>query len=121
MSKYFNLARTQRHKVQPGKRSIWQWVQGQRLLLNVGMFILLVGLGIGYLLQINTTATSGFAVKDLTTELREIQDGQQKLQLQIADLQSLQKIQASTERLQLVAQTRLEFVNPAAGAVALEK
>lgn len=83
--------------------------------------VIAIVLGSLYLFQVNRTATSGFAVKDLNTQITELKESHQKLELQVADLQSLQQIQSATKRLELIARTKLEYVQTTTGAVALEK
>lgn len=122
MSKYFWLCKLnkQKHeKAQP--QGFWQGVFRSRSTLNIFFLAIAVVLGSLYLFQVNRTATSGFAVKDLNTQIAELKESHQKLELQVADLQSLQQIQSATKRLELVARTKLEYVPTTVGAVALEK
>ncbi|MFA6197864.1 MAG: hypothetical protein WC734_01765 [Patescibacteria group bacterium] len=122
MTKFFRFCQVNNQKHTTPKQAGWlRRLLSRRPLVNVLLFGLILVLGICYLWQINVTATSGFAVKDLNAQLSEMQESQQKLQLQIADLQSLQRIQLATERLKLNTPTRLQYINNAAGAVALEK
>ncbi|MBU1890752.1 hypothetical protein KJ782_04675 [Patescibacteria group bacterium] len=90
-------------------------------MLSVLFFAAIILLGATYLVQVNRTATSGFAVNDLNRKISELKENNQKLELEIADLQSLQNIQESSERLKLVAHTKLEYIQPSEGVVALEQ
>ncbi len=122
MSKYFWLCKLnkQKHeKAQP--QGFWQCLFRSRSAVNLLFLVIAIVLGSLYLFQVNRTATSGFAVKDLNTQITELKESHQKLELQVADLQSLQQIQSATKRLELIARTKLEYVQTTTGAVALEK
>lgn len=122
MTKFLRLCRVNNQKhIASSQPSWWRRALSRRPVVNVILFGLILVLGICYLFQINKTATSGFTVKDLNNELADLQESQQKIQLQIADLQSLQHIQLATDRLKLSAQTRLQYINNTTGTVALEK
>jgi hypothetical protein len=122
MTKFFRFSRVNNQKHTTPKQNIW-WrrLLQHRPLVNVFLFGSILVLGICYLWQINITVTSGLAVKDLNGQLTEMRESQQKLQLRIADLQSLQRIQLATSRLKLNAKTRLQYINSVPGTVALEK
>jgi cell division protein FtsL len=122
MTKFFRFCQVNNQKHSTPKQNNWlHRLLQRRPLVNIMLFGFIIVLGICYLWQINITATSGFAVKDLNSQLADMQESQQKLQLQIADLQSLQRIQLATGRLKLSAKTRLQYINNVAGTVALEK
>jgi cell division protein FtsL len=122
MTKFFRFCQINNQKHAPSNQTnLWHRLMSRRPVINVALFVLILVLGVGYLWQVNITATSGFAVKDLNTQLTEMQEAQQKYQLKIADLQSLQRIQLATGRLKLSTQTKLQYINNTAGAVALEK
>ncbi|MDD5566856.1 MAG: hypothetical protein PHH01_01550 [Patescibacteria group bacterium] len=122
MSKYFFLCKTNQQKYAATKRpSLFQCLSQKPKTLNIALLVLIIVLGLAYLVQVNRTATSGFAIDSLNKDIKDLQESSQKMELQVADLQSLQKIQAATERLQLVARTKLEYLEPTQGAVALER
>ena len=122
MTKFLRFCQINNQKHTTPNQTNWlRRLFSHRPLVTLCLFGLIVILGICYLWQINVTATSGFAVKDLNYQLSQMQESEQKLQLQIADLQSLQRIQLATDRLKLNAKTRLQYINNVAGTVALEK
>ncbi len=122
MSKYFWLCKVNTQKHVDGRPMRFKdKIKCSPLALNILFIVVIVLLGTAYLVQINQTATSGFAMKDMNKQINELKEQHQKLELQVADLQSLQNIQDATERLQLVSHTKLEYVQPTDGMVALEK
>ena len=88
-------------------------------LTNSGLRMLLTGLiifaGLSYLFYMNQTATSGFDIKGMENSIEQIKKINKSLELQTAELQSLQRIEAASQELQMVATTRIEYL-PAVGA-----
>lgn len=122
MSKYFWLCKVNTKKHIDGRKTrLRDRITCSPTALNVIVIVLLIILGTAYLVQINQTATSGFAVKDMNQKISQLEEQHQKLELEIADLQSLQNIQSASDRLQLVSHTKLDYIQPTDGAVALEK
>lgn len=122
MSKYFWLCKLNKQKHETNQPlSLRQCLFASRTAVNLLLLGVALFFGALYLIQVNRTATSGFAVKDLNQQITELKENHQKLELRVADLQSLQQIQSATERLELVARTKLEYVQPTGGTVALER
>jgi len=122
MSKYHWLCQinSQKHQVNQ-KSSLGRRFFGCRSAVNILLFSIIVVLIGVYLIQVNRTATSGFEMNSLNKKIQNLKESSQKLELQMADLQSMKNIQEATERLQLVASSKLEYIQPTEGIVALEK
>jgi len=87
---------------------------------NVGLGLTVLALGLSYLLQTNTTATSGFVVKDLEQKRSQLDEEHRALEIRVAELQSFQRIETGLPNLQLVAKARPEYPT-AGGSLALDR
>ncbi|MDP3964120.1 MAG: hypothetical protein Q8Q20_00465 [bacterium] len=121
MSKFFWLSPANRKKHVNDKKGVPQKFRLTQSRVNLLLFIAILVLGAAYLVQVNRTATSGFAVEDLDSEIGQLQESHRKLELQVAELQSLQRIKAASDRLDLVATTAPIYLQASAGVVAIEK
>lgn len=82
-------------------------------ILNTALGVAVLALGLAYLLQTNTTATSGFVVKDMERQRSELDEQHRALEIKVAELQSFQRIEGRLDDLDLVAKARPEY--PATG------
>ena len=73
-----------------------------------------------YLYYINQTATGGFDIKGMETNIEEIKKDNKQLQVKSAEMQSLGKIEKASEDMQMVATTSIEYL-PAVGSVVAVK
>lgn len=86
-------SRYQRLKVRKmAAASAGKLVLGQKA-LSITFIALLLVMGFSYLMLINDRATKGFEIKSLEKKIAELQKTQKQLQLDAADLQSIQNIQ----------------------------
>ncbi len=76
----------------------------------VGMLGFAVVMGVMYLVMTNAVATNGYEIKALQQEAKNLEQVHQKLQVQVAEQQSLQKVQSSVVAAGYVATTRVEYV-----------
>jgi len=72
-----------------------------------------------YTMQINVSATQGYQIKDLNSQVEELKETNIKLNLKYIELQAMANIINSVEGLNLVAIDRMEIINPADSSVAL--
>ncbi len=75
----------------------------------------------GYVFLTNQTATQGFAIKDLQRSITQLQDENQKLELQTADLRSLSVVAQSSDAFTLEAADDFQVLTATGGSVALER
>ncbi len=75
-----------------------------------------VALGVLYIWQVNVAATSGFTMRDLDYEIEELQTDNERFQIEIAHLQSIDSV---TTRLQMLGMTKIEDVNYISGSSAV--
>lgn len=96
-------------------------VDHSTITIAAGTFaLLLVGLiGFFYLNQVVGTASQGTDVHELEQELSELRDAQRKLELEGAQLRSLQTVEERTERLNLVEAGEVSYLAAEDDRVAL--
>lgn len=85
-----------------------------RLLLIIAAVIL----GISYLWLVNSSATAGFYLSDLESQVVLLEDEYRSLELEKTALGSLEYIQEQSESLELISAGRAEYVS-ADSAIAL--
>ncbi len=87
--------------------------------LNVAILVAICLTGILYLAKINNMATKGFKMKELEERQTMLKEDIKKTELQIADLQSMKKIEERISGLNMASVARVEYVSPA-GSVAVK-
>ncbi len=80
--------------------------------------VLAVASGFTYVFVTNTTAQEGFAIRSLQQKISDLQDANQKLELQAADLRSLTAVEQTSTQLGLVPAANFQYLAPTSGAVA---
>ena len=88
--------------------------------LNLIIVILIVGIGIVYLLQMNHMSVKGYEIKDLENRIQDLEEYNKKLQLQIDEKQSLSYINDKLADLQMVDVGRVEYLSAKAASVAVK-
>lgn len=111
-----NYRRTQSNLLEPSNR--W-W---HRLKISTQKFAVLLSItavvsGFGYVLLTNQTASQGFAIDDLERQLATLQAGNEKLDLQAADLRAMGAVRLTSQTLDLEPTVGFEYL-PATGPVA---
>ncbi len=94
--------------------------------LDKGSFrtALLVGtimLGVLYIWQVNMAATTGYTMRDLESSIHALEIEQERLDLQVAQLQSVDSV---TERVQMLGLTEvkmIQYLTPGGGSVAINR
>ena len=72
-----------------------------------------------YLVQVNSLATKGYAIRELEKKIASNQKENERLQMQIVEAQSLGTLQKRIDALQLVKSDRIDYIKPSQSAVAL--
>jgi len=88
--------------------------------LKILLLALIVFVGLSYLYYINQTATGGFDIKGMESQIDEIKKENKQLEVSAAEMQSLSNIEAASEDMQMVATTSIEYL-PAVGSVVAVK
>jgi hypothetical protein len=106
------------------RRSIWYSQRGSAdhttITVTFGLAaIIFVGLlGLFYLQQVVNTASQGTDVRDLETAVVELREKQRQLELEGAELRSLQVVEDRVKQLNLVATDKVTYLAPVQDRVA---
>ncbi len=79
---------------------------------NWGFAVLAAGclLIVIYLVQVNSFSTKGYEINNLQKKIQQLKDGQKALEVQAAELQSLQRIQSDPIILNMVPVSSINYV-----------
>lgn len=86
--------------------------------LKIGMLALILFLGVGYIGKINNTSTKGYAIRDLEMEVKQLQQEDQQLSVEIARYSSMQTVRKRVEQLGMEQTKEVEYVKSVEAAVA---
>lgn len=95
----------------PTKRRRFSFNRTTVIRAVVGSVVLAAGMG--YLFAVTSVSTQGFRIKSLQTHIEELQRENEKMELQIARLQSGEQIRSAAERMKLVDTTSVKYLQPA--------
>ncbi len=120
MGRFQKIEKTNHHFPELNrKKKIFQKISG--LVSPRKITVLAVGLtflvGLGYLFQINSTATQGYQIKELESRLEELKTKNEKLNLEYIEARSMAKMIDRAEQLNLVAVDKVEMITPVGSAV----
>lgn len=82
--------------------------------------VVAVAFGMGYVIVVNQTSAQGFELRDLENRIEQTQTENRKLEVRIAELQSLDSIQSRLEGQGFVPVARIDYLTPGAPVVALK-
>lgn len=88
--------------------------------VTVFTFLLTIFLGVLYLYQVNSIAASGYEIKKIENNIRELNKDGQNLKIKEMELRSMYNIEKSTEDLNLVNLSGITYVE-IEGPVAMNK
>lgn len=88
---------------------------------SVLLVVCLIVLGIGYLAEINSLSTKGFALKALESRKSELQQQQKDLQVQLTEARATENIMNKIEKLSMVPVYSVSYIKVGGGDVAMAK
>lgn len=113
-----------RRQFNPAPRSFAERLSDRLHLRHAPLQIILLGVivfaSLSYLFYINQTATGGFDMKGMEGRITELQKENKKLELRVAELQSLSAIETASADMHMVAASNVEYL-PAVGAVVAQR
>ena len=71
---------------------------------------MIVFLGFGYVFQINALGTKGYEIKKVEQKIQAMEEQQKTLQLESADLQSIEKIQLQSAASNFVPSNNVTYL-----------
>ena len=90
----------------------------RRTSLKMLMLVLIVGLGVGYIGKTNNTSTKGYAIRDLEVKVKQLQQEDQQLSVEIAKYSSMQTVRKRVEQLGMEQTKDAEYMKSAEATVA---
>ena len=88
-------------------------------ILNIVIIGLIVVMGMSYLVEVNRATTKGYKIRDLERQINQLEESTQKVEMEIAELQSLDSIEQREEKLGMVPVDRIEYVKVPGTSVAV--
>lgn len=88
---------------------------------NAVVIIVMVGLALGYVVQVNRAAAQGFALRDVEKKIEALTTEVTSLDDQVSRQSSIQALSARANALGFVTIDRLEFVRPGANSYAVAR
>jgi len=115
MSPFHNLTRV-KHELKRCQK--WHALL-QPYVLNIVAISLILMMGTLYLVQVNRATTKGYQIQDLEKRINKLEESNQKANLEMAELQSLDSIQQRIEKLGMVPVDRIHYVKAPGSSVAV--
>lgn len=82
---------------------------------------LIVIVGMSYLIFVNTVATDGYQVKELSEKIEDLEYNNKKLDLEISKLHSMSSVSDVSENLQLVSVSKMDYIEAGSTGVVAYK
>lgn len=95
------------------RKSVWQRTTPKFFILA-----LIVALGVGYIGKTNNTSTKGYAIRDLEVKVKQLQQEEQRLSVEIAKYSAMQTVRKRVEQLGMEQTKEVEYVKSVEAAVA---
>lgn len=99
------------------KQLVVGFFTGKRVAALLAVLILV--LGFSYLTQTNKTVTKGYQIRELEQKLDQLQEKNEKLNLEYIELQSMANITKQVSNMNLVAEGQVEIISSLGSQVAL--
>jgi cell division protein FtsL len=77
---------------------------------NLAILTCIMILGLGYLIQINTLGTRGYAIKNLEQKIKQLELEHKQLEVQSSGLKSITRIQQEAENRNFVPATGVNYL-----------
>jgi cell division protein FtsL len=94
------------------KRTIVPRIKIGPISLTFVTIILACLLCLFYLAQSNAVATTGYKIRELEQRRKELQEDNEKLQLEAARLQSIKEVEDTAEDLKMVPSKQVNYLSP---------
>jgi len=97
------------------------WVWQYSFQINIATFALLVLLSFVYIIQVNNTASKGYAIRDIENRIHELTLSNQTMELALRDAQSLNNISRTVKMIGLVQENNPTYVDATGATYAFNK
>ncbi len=97
------------------------WITANVTRVNVVTFAVLIAVSFSYIVQVNSTASKGYQIRDLENSIHELTVQNQQSELAIHEAQSLDTIQHVVKMIGMVPADQAAYVDARGGSVALAR
>jgi len=94
---------------------------GRLSVLQVLVALVTVSVGVGYIWEVNQSATAGFTMRELNNSIEDLTLEQERLDLQVARLQSIDSVTTRVQMLGMKEVGNIEYITPGGDTVALNR
>lgn len=108
MTKFTRITQSRRKLLKPPKFLGRFKLNKERI--SISIFLALLILGFVYLALINNVSTGGFELKRLEQRVEVLKEENEKLELEVAKLQSMNVIARASAQLELVETEKVEYL-----------
>ncbi len=111
MSKFFNFGKNKSLKIETRARQaeVLETGTGKKG-INIVIALLICAVGVGYMIEINSVSTKGYAIRDLENKIDELKESNEKKEIKIAKMQSMQEIQNKVSKLGMVNIEKIDYI-----------
>jgi len=111
MSRFLTLTHSSSVRFGERKRILKSQPKVGRVTLSFFLVVLVCATGVFYIFEVNNMATKGYEIDKLEKQLNELKKGNERLQIQAAELKSMYKIEEKTKELNMIAPKDVSYMN----------
>jgi len=112
MPKFFHLSKNMSTKLK-GKTKSSKKMRLSIQTLNLTILGLIVFASVSYLVQVNALVTQGYQIKDLESQISQLEESARSLKLESLELGSMDKVRGKISQLNMVAAGPAEYLSGA--------
>jgi cell division protein FtsL len=106
MSKFYNLNKlnTEKHTLNKKPK-----IRRGSFIIYIVIFLIILS-SLAYVIQVNSIAVKGFKIEELRKRVNQLQMENEKLEIKVAEMQSMSKIEEVANQLGLVKSEKVEYL-----------
>jgi len=97
------------------------WAMQHAFVLNIATFGFLILLSLVYIVQVNNTASKGYAIRDLENQIHELTLSNQQMESVAREAQSLSNISRAVKMIGLVQENHPTYIDASGKSYAFAK
>ena len=117
MSPFLGLAKIKKYTKEPSK--LRRFI-ATPVYLNIVIVVCIAVVGLFYLLEVNQATTKGYKMRDLEKKIQQVEDANNKLELEVTELQALNNIQERVKSLGMVPTDKVKYIKTPDSSVAVK-
>ena len=109
---FFHVAREQHRHARSLNKMQW---------MNLGLFVAVVMVGVGYVASVNSASTLGYEIRGLEKEIASLRVMNEQVEYQVAELQSVDNVTNKVQMLGMVPVDGTTYLTTAGATVAVNR